>query len=901
MQIRNHKPAVLAASAILAVIFLFFAPGAAVVTAGFGTVAAVIAVLAWKARSACQCDRNEDSRLLLAQRYEHLLRQANDAILLVDDETRQIFDVNQQAETIYGYCRSELIGLAIERLRSDEERSKFAGLAEQLATVPGMVYETVHRRKSGALFPVEISASAIHIGDRRYWQALIRDNTQRKTAEEKSRRLQRLYAMLLQLNEVMARIKEPRPLCDQVCRIAVETGLFTLVWVGTAGRKPDQAAIFSSWGATAFLDGIEPAAAPAGTALCGRHDICNDFFREERMRQQRAAATACGIRSSASFPLRCRDFTGVLTFYCDLPEYFGPEETGLLNSLSANLCFALESAAVEKQRQKAENSLHRFQLFSEQTQDIILFANPDGRIIEANPAASLAYGYSRQELLALRIGDLVHKDSQSYEPVQFDDSSLFETVQARKDGTFFFAEVSWQPLVIDEKAVSSFIIRDITRRKTAEQQLQYISTHDTLTGLSNRRRLGDFLEQAVKAARNGISGSLLVLNIDNFKLINDTLGHATGDELLQQFAAAVKHSITGNDQFARLSGDEFAIIRSSLTADSAKEFAESLRRLIEQTEFKLGDTAFASVSISIGIVHIDGELDGQDLLSHADFALHSAKAKGRNRVILARREGKSLAQLSEAGRLLTLLKQALREDKLVLYFQPVVQTLDRSIVHYEALLRLPDGEGGLISPALFIPVAETFGLMPKLDLWVVKQVVEKLQAYPDLQIFTNISGVSLSDEDLCRTVKELIVGSGIDPSRIGFEITETAAVTDSAASAWLDKLRQLGCSFALDDFGIGFSSFSYVRRFPVDYIKIDGSYVRDLAENKQNQAIVGAIVQVAHALGQKVIAEYVESEAVLRLLRHMGVACVQGYLTGKPSPLLPADAASVSERHRIFP
>jgi EAL domain-containing protein (putative c-di-GMP-specific phosphodiesterase class I) len=341
-----------------------------------------------------------------------------------------------------------------------------------------------------------------------------------------------------------------------------------------------------------------------------------------------------------------------------------------------------------------------------------------------------------------------------------------------------------------------------------------------------------------------------------------------------------------------LNGDEFAIILHGITVETTKVFTETLRRTVEQAEISInGERDPLSVSISIGVAHIDGGLDCQKLLSHADFALHAAKHKGRNRVIFAKREEISLERLSEAGKVLAILKAALKENSFVLFYQPVIRTDNGNVIHYEALIRLKDADGSLISPSRFIPIAETFGLMPQIDKWVIEHIIAKLKANPELTIFANISGVSFSDEDLCNFIKTAITSSGIDPSRIGFEITETATVADlAAASAWIADLRRLGCSFALDDFGIGFSSFSYVIHFPVDYIKIDGSYVRDLDENKQHQAIVGAIVQVAHSLGQQVIAEFVESEQVLQLLREMNVACAQGYHTGRPSPWLPGDS-----------
>ena len=282
---------------------------------------------------------------------------------------------------------------------------------------------------------------------------------------------------------------------------------------------------------------------------------------------------------------------------------------------------------------------------------------------------------------------------------------------------------------------------------------------------------------------------------------------------------------------------------------------------------------------------IDGAFDAHKILSSADSALYIAKDGGRNRVSFIQPDEDTVAKLSKTNQLVTQIKNALREDNFIIYFQPVISMDGERIMHHEVLLRLRDQDGKIILPGQFIPVAERFGLMPQIDRWVVQSTLAALLQYPDLRPFINLSGTSLGDEALLEFIEKSIQESGADPSRIGFEITETAAVKDvTLAKKWIRRFKNLGCRFALDDFGIGFSSFSYLRFLPVDYLKIDGTYIRDMDKDFTHRALVKAMNAVAHALGKKTIAEFVENKEVMKSLQELQVDYGQGYYIGKPGP-----------------
>lgn len=422
------------------------------------------------------------------------------------------------------------------------------------------------------------------------------------------------------------------------------------------------------------------------------------------------------------------------------------------------------------------------------------------------------------------------------------------------------------------------------RQRREEVELRHLATHDFLTDIPNRYVLEIMLRRAVAASRRGTPSALLFIDVDNFKLVNDTFTHAAGDEMLATLTGVFRRNLRDEDLIARLGGDEFAVLLDRSSLEAAKVVAERLRAAVDDHRFVIGQQT-VDVSLSIGLVAIDGAMAADKILITADTALHAAKERGRNRVVFLGPDDPATLELSEAARMAALVKTALREDRFILHYQPVVRIQGGQIDYHEALIRLQDEGGDLIPPGRFLPVAERFGLMSQIDRWVVESALRTLKENPKIGLFVNLSATSLADEELLARLEEAIKSSGVSPSRLGLEITESAAIRDFASTeTWIRRLEELGCRFALDDFGSGFSSFSYLRLLPVDYVKIDGAFIRNMDTEPTHRAFVDAINTIAHTLGKKTVAEFVENEAVLGILRDLRVDYAQGYHLGKPAP-----------------
>ena len=453
-----------------------------------------------------------------------------------------------------------------------------------------------------------------------------------------------------------------------------------------------------------------------------------------------------------------------------------------------------------------------------------------------------------------------------------------ELYNRRKDGSVYVEEQTITPVTGTDGAIRHFVAvkQDVTQRRKTEERIRYLALHDPLTDLGNRRSVEEILERVVARARRGTPGSLVLLDLDHFKVVNDTLGHAAGDTVLVELARLLGTLRRPGDEIARLGGDEFVLVLEGIPGEAGRMVAERLRQAIHEHRFEVGGRRF-DLGASVGVVPIDGRLNAAALLALADSALYSAKERGRNRVVLVDASS-SPTPLSEASVWASRVKDALRDRRFVLAYQPIFRLATGRAAHYEALIRLRDDTGALVAPGMFLPAAEQFGLLPQLDTWVVDQVLGLLKVRGDVEVFVNLSGASLGEEGHLLSIEERIRESGVGPGRLAFEVTETTAVRDMiAAREWMRRLRDLGCRFALDDFGIGFTSFSYLQSLPADYVKIDGSFIRDLDTNLANQALVKAIDTVAHTLGKETIAEQVENPGSVDILRELGVEFAQGF------------------------
>jgi diguanylate cyclase (GGDEF)-like protein len=447
-------------------------------------------------------------------------------------------------------------------------------------------------------------------------------------------------------------------------------------------------------------------------------------------------------------------------------------------------------------------------------------------------------------------------------------------------------------------------LRFETTEREFVERLSFQASHDALTGLVNRRefeaRLGRALDRL--SHRPG-EHSLMFLDLDQFKVVNDTCGHAAGDQLLKQTSALLQENLAsenlasgnlaGGGLLARLGGDEFGVLLQDCDAGAAAAMAERLRLAVQELRFVWNGCAF-NISVSIGLVHV-AEADAMEAtLRAADMACYMAKEKGRNRVQVYHPSDSELVQRVGEMAWVQRIRNGLDEQRFCLFAQPIrsLGKHEPDHSHVELLLRLRDEDGKLVQPGSFMPAAERYGLMPLIDRWVIRNafalLAERSRSSAPDQLSScaiNLSGATFGDDDFVEYVRQQFDIHRIPPRMICFEITETNAIANiPSAKRLIEALKKLGCRFSLDDFGTGMSSFAYLKHLPVDFIKIDGSFVTEMLNSGMDRAMVEMIVHVARVIGKRTIAEFVESDAVLAALREIGVDYAQGYAIGKPAP-----------------
>jgi diguanylate cyclase (GGDEF)-like protein len=421
-----------------------------------------------------------------------------------------------------------------------------------------------------------------------------------------------------------------------------------------------------------------------------------------------------------------------------------------------------------------------------------------------------------------------------------------------------------------------------------ETELRYLADHDPLTALVNRRAFRSRLDTYVNFARRyGGRGAVMVIDLDGLKDVNDRLGHQQGDNLIRRTAATLRERTRATDIVARLSGDEFAVLMPQSDVEGALQLGEDLR--VQVAESFAGDSELPGATISVGITMFGVESDGgaEAVLAAADEAMYRAKAEGRNRVSMF--EAPVEATRGETRPLTTSAKirNAITQNRLSLATQPIHSLTDGGIERFELLLRMRGESGELLPASAFIGVAERSGMIQELDRWVVGQALELLgerqRAGHPVSLHVNLSGASLTDISVLEYIERKLDEGDADPARCTFEITQTARVEDmETAASFADRLTEFGCEVAIDDYGAGFGPFEYLKRFPFDVIKIDGTFIRDLAHNDADQLTVQAIVGIAQGLGKRTIAEFVEDEDTAQMLRAFGVDMAQGYYLGPP-------------------
>ncbi|MHB8659199.1 MAG: PAS domain S-box protein [Solirubrobacteraceae bacterium] len=522
----------------------------------------------------------------------------------------------------------------------------------------------------------------------------------------------------------------------------------------------------------------------------------------------------------------------------------------------------------------------------------------DGRIEQANPAFGSICARTRGDLEGVPLRELVHpadvaKATDAIRALVAGDLARLELELRLRPTAGPAVEIAVHGTLLRDEAGAPLHVlcqfQDISDRKRFEEQLQFMADHDPLTGLLNRRRFEAELDRHVaQVKRYGPTGGLIVLDIDNFKQVNDTLGHNAGDELIVSISAVLRGRLRESDVLARFGGDEFAVLLAHIDEADAKQVAQTLVEAV-RTSTTLLDGERSKVTTSIGLAMFDSDpeaLSGESILIDADLAMYDAKEAGGDRYatysISESGASRTKARLTWVKRI----EQALADDRFMLLAQPILDLHTGSVRQHELLLRMLDERDELIPPAAFLDIAERFGLIRRIDEWVSTRAIELIEHHPALQLEVNLSGRSLGDQQLLEAIERRLTDSAIDPSRLIFEVTETAAVANLAhAQAFAQRLRDLGCRFALDDFGAGFGSFYYLKHLPFDYIKIDGEFVQHAASSRIDQLLIEAVVRIAQGLGKETIAEFVTDERTQRMAKRLGVDYAQGFHIGQPLPV----------------
>lgn len=807
-----------------------------------------------------------------ARLFRQYFEIAPDGIVLLDNEDR-VLKANPAFLSMFGYRLDEVRGRTISELIVDEAFQPEAR-AISLKALSAQIepQEALRCRKNGELLHVEIFGMPVSIGEHRIGiYAVYRDVTARRQAED----------LLAQSEEKYRSIVE-----------SLEDGYFEVDLAGNLlffnaalgrilGRTPEQLKGLNN---RDYMD--EATARKVYQAFSEVHDSGQPnpgFSWQFRLPggELRYMETSVGlVRSGNGQPA---GFRGILRDVTDrirtLDELFNAKEL-------------------------AEITLGAIA-------DGVIRIDRHGRIDYLNPSArrlldvedDYLTGLPVEQVVSLEDGqqaarDMISRCLGGEKIILNDGTALLRSAS----GAFRTIELSISPVRNAKQRIVGAVLAfsDISEQVRIREQLAYQARHDALTGLANRYRFEDETGRLIESARQeGAQHCLLYMDLDQFKVVNDTCGHHAGDQLLRRLSILIKDQVRRDDLLARLGGDEFGLLLSHCDTERAGIIAAQIIASVNQFEFEWKQQTF-SVGISIGVVSINEHASLSSLLQAADQACYAAKDQGRNRFQVYRSDDDELIRRSTELRAAAFIDAAIRENRFELHFQRIVNIQDPSAPsHREILLRMRGRDGRLVAPAQFIPGAERYGKVTALDRWVVENVfamLVRLKAEGRLDTHerysVNLAGSTLNDTGFQAYLKQLIADTGIAPDTICFEITESSAVTNFRSTArFLQNLRKLGCHIMLDDFGSGLSSFTYLKMLPIDYLKIDGALIRDIARSDFDVAILQAIRDVARAIDVPLVAERVEDEATLSKLREIGVDYAQGFHLHRPEPCQPTEAS----------
>ncbi len=809
--------------------------------------------------------------------------------------------LNRPQSSILGQLESELFDSeAFEALRRHDEQVMASSL-------PVIRDHWLNFADSGTsvLFEVVKSPMVDADGDLVGVLSVARDVTERKAAQDKLSRLSKLYAALSQCNQAIVRCRTQDELFAQVCRDSVNFGGMKMAWIGLLDSGTECVTVAASFGEGSqdYLHDIVVSADPAhpqgrgpvGAAIrSGQPVWCQDFQADPRTAPWRKKGPSPAWASSAALPLaRSGQTVGTFNLYADQVHAFDEATRNLLIEMAGDISFALGNFERDAARLRAEDALRLTRISVEAASDAMFWTTPDGRIVDTNEAACRSVGYSRAELMGMAMFEFdLSCSAQSchsrFETLRAKGTLTYESLHRTKDGRDFPVEVVANYVKFGDLERNCAFVRDVTAQKENQTRIEQLAHFDALTGLPNRVLLNDRIHHALSMAQRGHTAlSVLLVDLDHFKSVNDTLGHGLGDELLVELAARLKLAIRDEDTVARLGGDEFLLLLPGNDAAAAAHVADKLLVILSAPVKLAQHEMVVTGSIGIAVYPNDGT-DFETLSKHADVAMYRAKQEGRNsyRFFTPEMQASSVRTLL----LENALRQALTRGQLSLHYQPQMSFESGRIVGVEALLRWQHPELGSISPAEFIPIAESNGQILWIGEWVLGQALFQLKRWIDdglapITMAVNLSAVQFRHPHLPELVTRLLAESGVPARLLELELTESVTLKDtSGAIAVMDDLHARGVTLAIDDFGTGYSSLGHLKRFKVGKLKIDKSFVHDIATDADDRAIVGAIISLAQILGIQTIAEGVETDEQSQFMQDRGCDQMQGYYLSQPVP-----------------